>query len=234
MVKCRLALPVGLSEALVGIYEVRLQLQSLLECLYSFLRRKGKSLKSASPFKQTIYVRRGIGTRPHVSTMQRASQWGEMDRHTDRKIDDARLAIASKRIHQITQVMKIHKPQPVGVDYGANLLHVFKKVQGLPLFSISRTNSTKIQPHTVIKILSSTQSTVSLSLCTFIIYIAQTISNSGTKTFPISFSFTTWAMKHRMYNIDLQSYGRSRFYNTKVPALTLSAHHRPSDQSTNE
>lgn len=50
MVKCRLAVPVGLSEALVGIYEVRLQLQSLLECLYSFLRRKGKSFASVFPF----------------------------------------------------------------------------------------------------------------------------------------------------------------------------------------
>lgn len=49
MVKCRLAIPVGLSEALVGIYEVRLQLQSLLECLYSFLRT-GKSFESAFPF----------------------------------------------------------------------------------------------------------------------------------------------------------------------------------------
>lgn len=34
------AVPVGLSKALIGIYEVRLQLQCLFECLYGFLTTK--------------------------------------------------------------------------------------------------------------------------------------------------------------------------------------------------
>lgn len=34
------AVPVGLPEAFIGIYEVRLQLQGLFECLNGFLRRE--------------------------------------------------------------------------------------------------------------------------------------------------------------------------------------------------
>lgn len=36
----RLAVPVGLPKALIGIYEVRLQLQRLFECLNGFLTRE--------------------------------------------------------------------------------------------------------------------------------------------------------------------------------------------------
>lgn len=38
----KLAVPVGLSEALIGIYEVRLQLQGLFECLNGFLTKTNR------------------------------------------------------------------------------------------------------------------------------------------------------------------------------------------------